>query len=370
MNNIDTSIQLAASLNTSKYTDKNYGTIGDTINYTIVLVNSGTTEAYNVIVTDLIPQGANFVSGTIKVNNIAQAGDPALGINLATIPVAGVTTITMQATVVTVPWTGNLVNYAQTDYQYTDLTTTPNVVNISVDSNSVITTINSPVINVSKSTPDTLITGAGQVLTYIIKISNGGSVTANNLTFIDTVPVGTSFVGGSVNILGTPYPALTVEPPTGLSIGDLPAGYYLTLSFEVTVTSVPANNSISNFGDASYTYLLDPVTPITASGISGSNTVTLFTSNLRADLSGITKWTNKRYATLGDQITYVITVPNSGNTTAINVTLVDTIPNGTTYVTNSLLVNGAPSANLPSSINVGTIGIGALATVQFNVRVN
>lgn len=367
MGSFDVSAQANPNLTTVKNVDLNYAAVGSTLNYTIVLKNNGDAIANNIIVTDLIPQGANFVLNSVILDGVTKTGvDPALGIDVGTIPIGSTSTITLKALVVTVPWSADLVNFSQTDYQFDDLTT---IVNISIDSNSVITTINSPIMNLSKSSNTTIITGPGQVITYVLTLRNTGTTTGTNVTFIDTIPTGTTFVANSIQVLGNTIPG-TIAPPSGLNIGALPNGFFTTLSFKVTVVSIPSSNSISNFCDVTYGYTVDPITPINATGRGTSNLLEIFTSNLRANLVGITKWANKKFATINDLITYVITIPNSGNTTAINVVIVDTVPSGTSYVAGSLFVNGSASGDLPSAINIGTIGPGSLSTLEFKVKVN
>lgn len=65
-----------------------------------------------------------------------------------------------------------------------------------------------------------------------------------------------------------------------------------------------------------------------------------------------------------------ISIPNSGNITATNVVLSDTVPSGTVFVPSSILVNGALSgATSPISIPLGSINPGSTTTVSFSVRV-
>lgn len=368
MDTLNGGAQASATLNTTEVVSKNYADIGDTLTYTLNISNTGTADAINLIVTDLVPQGANFIPNTVKIDGNTQTGvDPALGINVGTIPISGSSTIVFNATVITLPWTGNLVNYAQVDYQYVDPTTTPSTITATLDSSSVVTTINTVLPGLTKTVDQTILTGPGQILNYTLTITNGGNTTATNLVIIDTIPSGTTFVPNSISIVGTSFPG-TVEPPGGFTFGALRGNAYTTLSFKVTVNSIPANNKIINQGMIKYNYTVDPLTPVTKNGGALSNFVE--TTGVSADLSGIRKGVNKTYATTKDILTYTITVPNSGNTTAFNVVIVDTIPSGTTYVANTLTINGISSGNLPSSINVGTISAGASAIIQFSVQVN
>lgn len=369
MDGFDVTLQGTAVLNTNATVDKAYGDLGDTLIYTVKISNVGTADAINLIITDLVPQGANFISNSVKVNGVTQPSiDPALGITVGTIAVGTTSTVVFNTTVITLPWSGSLINHAQLDYQYVDLTTTPSTVTASIDSNSVVTTINTVLSGVTMTVDKTQLIRVGQILTYTVQINNGGNTTASNLVFKDTIPTGTSFVSNSISVMGTPYPGYTVEPPGGFSFTGIPANSYITLSFQVTVVSIPAKSTISNQGLINYNYTVDPFIPRISNGGALSNII--ITSGLYADLSGITKTVNEFFATSNGILIYTITVPNSGNTTAFNVTIVDTIPTGTTYVPNSLTINGFSSPNLPSNINVGTISGGAIATIQFKVQVN
>lgn len=370
MSSFDVNIQANPNLSSTKDVDLKFATIGDTLNYSVVIRNSGDTEAFNIIITDLIPQGANFIDDTVIVNGTPKSGvNPANGIAVDTIPIGNSATITFKATVVTLPYTFNLPNYAQVDYQYVDPLTTPSLVTALVDSSTVITTINTPLMQPSKTCDITTLSGAvGQTLTYSITLINRGNTTASNIVFIDTTPVGTAFVPDSVSVFGTQQPGADLNPP-GFNFGLLPPNFFTTLSFKVVVTSIPANYQISNFVDVTFNYVVDPVTPRSTSGRSSSNTVVSTQNLTRADLSGITKRVNKAYATTGDILIYTITIPNSGTTTAINVVVIDTVPNGTAFIPNTVAVNGGTTSYLPSSIPVGTIAVGQTATISFNVIV-
>ncbi|MCB1645472.1 MAG: DUF11 domain-containing protein, partial [Pseudomonadales bacterium] len=73
---------------------------GDTLRYTIALLEIGGSAATGVAVTDTIPTGTTFVSGTLKVDGVVQA-DPGGTINLTglTVPANGTTTVTFDVTV-------------------------------------------------------------------------------------------------------------------------------------------------------------------------------------------------------------------------------------------------------------------------------
>lgn len=74
----------------------------------------------------------------------------------------------------------------------------------------------------------------------------------------------------------------------------------------------------------------------------------------------------------GDRIGYTITVQNTGGASASVVTLMDSIPDNTTYIADSLLVDGvAQTPSLPDmSLDLGTMNTAASKVVYFEVEVN
>lgn len=346
----------------TKTVDLGYATVGDTLNYTVVLQNNGLVSDFNIILTDLIPQGANFVNNSIQIDGSPTPGNPALGINLPTIPAGGSSTVKFSALVVNIPTNIPLNNYAQIDYQFIASGTTPTTA--SIDSNIAVTTLNTPLLRMTKTAPSLVSVGA--TLTYTINVSNIGTTTAKNLIIIDTIPDGTTFVPNSVTINGTPSPASPASP--GITFGNLPNGFMFNFVFKVTVTSIPPSGNILNQGVATYNFDIDPNTGRSSSSSNISNqTISSFAS---ANLSGITKSVNKNYATTGDILVYTITIPNTGSITAFNVVVHDTVPNGLTFISNSVYVNSIPTSFLPSSISVGTISAGSIATITFSALVD
>ena len=49
---------------------------------------------------------------------------------------------------------------------------------------------------------------------------------------------------------------------------------------------------------------------------------------------------DKAFATVNDVLTYTVTIQNTGNVLATNVIFQDPIPTGTTFITNSVTVDG------------------------------
>lgn len=59
-------------LNMTKSVDKAYATIGDVLNYTVVLNNIENILLTNIVFTDTIPTGTTFVTGSVTINGTSQ----------------------------------------------------------------------------------------------------------------------------------------------------------------------------------------------------------------------------------------------------------------------------------------------------------
>lgn len=112
----------------------------------------------------------------------------------------------------------------------------------------------------------------------------------------------------------------------------------------------------------------------TASISYGGNTINSNTVNTLLLLAPtIIKSVDKLTASIGDTLTYTVTITNIGLSAVSNLPFTDVIPSGSTYVTSSFMVNG--SAATPT-LTTGTLtytipSIAALgvASIQFQVKV-
>ncbi len=143
-----------------------------------------------------------------------------------------------------------------------------------------------------------------------------------------------------------------------------------------------SNVRITNVGGG--IYLMDwamPISWFTGTGITINTTKFFATSadannfnkdhlncyNLLADL-GLTKIVDKSQADVGNTLTYTISVNNAGPDTASSTIVSDTIPTGSTYLSNSATVG---SYNSSTGVwTIGSLASGATATLTLRVTVN
>ncbi|MGN4714712.1 cell surface protein [Bacillus cereus group sp. MYBK226-2] len=353
------------NIQATKSVNKSVAAIGDVLTYTVTIPNTGLLPANNVTFTDILPNGTSFIPGTVTVDNIPQTNaNPAAGISLGTINNNASRTVTFQATVVSLPNQNPISNTANITFQYTPIAggTTFNGL---ATSNSAGTQINLADINGTKSV-NKLFTDIGETLTYSIALANIGNIAATNVIYTDPIPSGTTFIPGSVTINGVTQTG--ANPATGISIGSIAANSTTTISFQVFVPSIPQTNPILNSGTTTYQYIPVPNQP----AVSGTDTTNIVSTQVNNATVTMTKAVDKNFADIGDTLTYTVSFTGTGNTNANNVIFTDVIPTGTTFVLNSLTIDGTTQvgANPATGVNIGSIQTGTTKNVSFQVVVN
>ena len=359
---------IPVTVTSTKTVDKNIANINDVLTYTIVMTSTGSVSANNIILIDTIPNGTTFISNSLTIDGISDPGDPSppSGVNIGNIQAFGTKTVSFKVKVSsTIPSPNPIINNSSGDFTYAVLPVNGTGI---FNSNSTNSQINAAIINSSKIVNKTF-ANIGDVLTYTIPITNSGNISANNVVFIDTIPNGTTIVSNSLTqdgfaVVGNPNPGVTLP-------NSIEGGKTSTVTFKVTVLTIPSPNPIPNSATQTYDYIVDSTTTPNTFGSGSSNTNTVSTQINNANLGNVTKATDRLYAKCGDIVTYTITIPNSGSTTAINILLIDTIPNGTSLVSNSVRVNGVtiPGANPSVGVTIPDIGIGGTATLTFKVQI-
>ena len=338
-------------LSAEKTADKTAVRAGEVITYTITVKNSGTADGV-ALVKDNVPEETTFVAESIKINGeIAknENGEPLTQTDLANgieVNVAkqneqgivGTSEIAFQV-IVNEDVEGVIANVADIDGEETNK-------------------IKNPVITFEKKASKTEIK-AGDILTYTIEITNTGDVKGTAIVK-DSAPDGTTFVAESIKANGT---ALVKEDGTAYTEEDLKAGILVdveangksTLTFEVTVNDLEDGTKIKNVATVNEGPTNETETEYQEPVLSQEKTA------------------NKTAVVKGEELTYTITVTNSGkaNGTAI---VKDTVPTGTTFVEESIKVNGTTTdktaEDLANGIEVAVAKNGGTATVSFKVTVS
>lgn len=329
--------------------------VGDVFTYTAAVANGGGSALSNVILSDPLPDGAVFVPGSVTVAGSPRPQDqPDTGITVGTLAPGASASIQFQVRVVSLPASANLVNRASVSYSSGALTGT-------ALSNTTATAVYQALVDVAKSA-GTAEAAVGAAVVYTLTVRNTGNRSAQTV-LTDTIPGGTAFTAGSVTVNGTPRPS--DSPVSGINLGAIEPGGIRTVTFQVTVQTLPGPAVLNNRGQAAYTYSLPSGRVIQRTA--DSNLVSLPVSAPNISLG---KSASVQTAGLGETLTYTITLSNTGNAPAANTLLSDPVPAGAEFVPGSVSVNGnpRPDANPLAGIALGTVPAGSTYTIAFAVR--
>ncbi len=217
---------LTYSFTKTKTSDKTFLQEGDTATHTVTLQNNSLINLTDIQFSDNLSSGATYVPGSVIVNGVSQPGyDPASGFNVGDLAPNGVSVVSYGIRADT-PLTQPLVtDYATVNYNAANrnLTENSNTVELAVVSNRL--TI--------EKTVDKSVAVKGENLHYTSTLTNTGTLLKTDLSFNDQIPVGTTFVPGSVKIDGISYPAY--NPQTGFPLANLAVGASTVVEFDVTV---------------------------------------------------------------------------------------------------------------------------------------
>jgi uncharacterized repeat protein (TIGR01451 family) len=174
-------------------------------------------------------------------------------------------------------------------------------------------------LSTSVKTVEPEVAETGQALRYTISLRNTGAADAPRVTVTDTLPADVTFVPGSITGGASYDPATRSVTWTG----NVPRNDQQTITFQATV----------NPGLVAGTRIFNTVTIDDGLRPPYQRLATAVVQ--AADLSASRKVVDRDVAASGEELSYLITLTNLGFLTASQVSLVDPLPAGTTYVPGS-----------------------------------
>lgn len=352
-------------------------TNGDTLQFQLVITNTGSTTLSNAVVTDILPSGLIFQPSSIILST------PGISTSLSNILVSSLApgqsfTVTFNATVSAS--CGIMNNTATVSASAVSPVTSNQVtINVSCGQQSNLS-ISKVVRDVTQGTQFAKSVNAnqGDRVGYQITITalNGP---VNNVAVYENMPSYLNYVSGSGRLNGNYFTDSFVLGST--NIGSLSQGQTATIYFEATVASTYSYGQYSIINTAS-------ASGDNAPSVSDSATVNVNYSSYPSYNYGnpqlsITKLVkNDTYAPANyfqksvsahtnDRVTFQITVTNLGGYTANNVYVNDLLPAGLSYIPGTARLDNYANADqvINSRFSIGAVGPGQSRTIVFDATV-
>lgn len=230
----------------------------------------------------------------------------------------------------------------------------PNALGLQIDSNGANLVV--------KKSANKQFATVGEDILYTLSIKNEGAVKALNATITDLLPPDTTLVAGSITVGGAPYAG-----SLPVTIAEIGAGETVEVTFRVTVNALPAENPIVNVAHVEYEFY--PFEGYLVTTSSDSNPVEVC---IVAETVTLEKSVDKTTATEGDTLTYTSVFTNTGNVPVKDVFFTDPIPDGTTFVTGSVYIDGVQFAayDPANGFALKDLEPQESVTVVFQVRIN
>jgi len=238
---------------------------GDTLRYTMVVSNAGSLPATGVVLVDATPANTTYVANSVRLNGVSvpdNAGSPLIaGLDISSsdlaVPIAGagtltpgqIATITFDVLVDAAAATGTIISNQGiiSSNEQANEPTDADGIDANGDQVTQIIVGNAQLLSITK---EVLVVGGGAALAggqleYVIRVTNIGSVPANNIVITDNLdaPVAgqKSYVNTSATLnglaTGVNYLAPILTANYSAIYGDLLPGSTATLRFRVDLNA-------------------------------------------------------------------------------------------------------------------------------------
>jgi|GEM_PF-4317501 len=290
---------------------------GGTVRFLINLTNNGN-RIVNVTIIDYLPVGLNYTSSNITPDKISgnnitwNATDLQPG---ASFVILLNTTVNSSVATAITP----VVNLTNVVESYTRINST-DTFNSTSSANATIyyAALSSIKIDITPSPP-----APGGIVQFSLNITNTGNVTLNTVRVVDTLPLGLTFDSSD------PVPdSIAGQSLTWDDVGPLAPGAWTLIHLNATV-DLGASGALQNN------------VSVDASPPNGDNTTDndSATVGIGVPAINVVKTASDSTLTEGDQVTFTITITNTGQLNLTTVMATDELPAGLDFVSSSIVPN-------------------------------
>ena len=323
--------------------DKSTANVGDTVTYTIAVTNNGSVNATGLTVIDDWPVGITYVSSSADQGSYDNSTSIWTVGNLNTRASARLTitaTVTVRAGVIILD---NQVRISKVDQQ--DDNMPKQIANASFTIQSADLTLTNTVDNAAPDQQGTI--------TYTVNLTNNGPANATGVVVYEDLPQNVTYVSSSTN-------QGSYDSSSGnWTIGNVTNGAGAKLTITVTVNMGTGALGIDNVVAMAYADQPD-------SNLNNNDA----TANVKvngADL-GLTNGEDNTSPSVGDTVTFTVTLTNNGPLDDTGIIVTDIVPAGLTY---SSSVADQGTYNATTGIwTVGSVANTGTATLTLKVTVN
>ncbi|NLR78424.1 gliding motility-associated C-terminal domain-containing protein [Chitinophaga eiseniae] len=308
--------------------------VGDTIHYTLLLSNNGSSDATNIAIADNVPADITNVTWTAATTGNASTSASSSSGN----------TISLTGTL-----GGNLSGEIQIDirgvvnqHAGNTVVNTATATFNGIKTATVTTSVNkSANLRLTKTGPATL--AAGQPITYVVKVTNAGPADVTNVTISDMVPSGIDNITWTASASG----GASVTPGSGTNSN-------ISLQATMPASTDTITLIVHGIVTAGFTgNLVNTATATPPSGVTNPVPATATVTTIVTSEPGLVIVKSGPAEVLsGNAVTYHINVRNNGPSDAPNVYIKDTVPAQLTNVSWTVTGNGTPISGTGNIINV------------------
>jgi large repetitive protein len=335
---------------------------GDRVTYTLAYTNAGGGDATSAVITDILDNNLNFVSGSATPTPSSVAGRTIVW-NLGTIAANSNGTISFQVDLVSNAVPGTEV-HNNADVHFND---GPNPLSITSTESNFITVQGGGGVTIDFTPVQTGAGEPGDTVDYAYTVTNNGIFLETfNFSYVSSQGLVWAFYH-DLNGNGRVDAGEPVTTSTGVLAGG---GTQYRLVARTIVPVVPADHTV------------DVTTFRVGSTTNAANfKTTTGTTTISIPVMSLAKVANAPDPKPGREITYTITYGNSGSGRAIQFVVTDPIPPNTTYVAQSVKLNNVPKTDEVDAdevtvsgslvtVNVGTVMPQASGTIEFRVKIH